>query len=534
MADSPKPARVRVAPSPTGDPHVGTAYMSLFDRALADKTGGQFILRIEDTDRNRYVADSEQQIFESLAWLGLEPDEGPHKGGPVGPYRQSERLPLYKEAAETLLKSGHAYKCFCTADRLATLRKIQQAEKSARMGYDGLCRGLSAEEVKAKEAAGEEYVVRLKMPREGDIKVEDLFRGTLSFKADEQQDAVMLKSDGFPTYHLANIVDDKAMGITHVIRAEEWIPSLPLHFELYRAFGWEPPVFAHMPLLRNKDKSKISKRKNPTSLLWYRDAGFLPEALKNFLGLMGFSLPNDQEIFTYQEFLQHFDLAKVNIGGPIFDVQKLHWLNGEYIRRLEAPELEKRLVEYVKLLMHREVEFIDLPEDQLPPDPFLAEFEQKRRRRSRVLAQLAPQLMTSYEVNPALLLPIIPLIRERMHTLGEAADYLPMFFTDEFSYTPEDFVQKKGTLEDAKKALNAMREIVQIADFNDAEGVVKQMDDLSRAKAEELGLKLGPFLGPVRMAITGSKVSPPLMESMLVLGKEETLKRIDNAIKTLE
>ena len=528
-----KPARVRVAPSPTGDPHVGTAYMSLFDRALADKTGGKFVLRIEDTDRTRYVADSEAKIFEALAWLGLSPDEGPGVGGEYGPYRQSERLPLYKEAADKLCAAGKAYKCFCTAERLATLRKIQQAEKASRFGYDGLCRGLSAEEVATKEAAGEECVVRLKMPREGEIETRDLFRGVLKFDAADQQDAVMLKSDGFPTYHLAMAVDDNAMKITHVIRAEEWLPSTPLHFVLYEALGYELPVFAHMPLLRNKDKSKISKRKNPTSLLWYRDAGFLPEALRNFLSLMGFSMPNDQEIFTYEEFLREFALEKVNTGAPIFDLQKLHWLNGEYIRALAPDVLEKRLVEYAKLLMHREKEFADLPEDQLPTEQFLREFEIKRRQRSRVLGGLAPELMTSYEVNPKLLAPIIPLIRERMHTLSEAADYLPMFFTDEFSYTPDDFVQKKCTLDDAKKALAEVRAIVDVADFNDPEAAIKHLDEASRTKAEELGMKLGPFLGPIRMAITGSKVSPPLMESMLVLGKDETTKRIDNAIKFL-
>ena len=528
-----KPARVRVAPSPTGDPHVGTAYMALFNKALADTTGGKFLLRIEDTDRNRYVADSEQQIYDALDWLGLTPDESPAKGGPVGPYRQSERLPSYKEASDKLVAEGKAYKCFCTADRLATLRKIQQAEKAKHIGYDGLCRSLSAEQVAAKETAGEECVVRFKMPREGDIKVDDLFRGALSFAALEQQDTVLLKSDGFPTYHLANIVDDHAMGITHVIRAEEWIPSAPLHVELYKAFGWDAPVFAHMPLLRNKDKSKISKRKNPTSLLWYRDAGFLPEALRNFLGLMGFSLPNDQEIFSYEEFLANFDLAKVNIGGPIFDLQKLHWLNGEYIRKLPPAELEKRLVAYVKSLIHREREFADIPEEELPTEQFLREFEVKRRVRSRILGSLAPQIMTSYEVNPALLAPVIPLIIERMHTLGEAADYLPMFFTNEFTYTPEDFVQKKGTLEQAKQALAAMREVVAAADFNDPTAAHATMDEQSRQQSEALGQKLGAFLGPVRMAITGSKVSPPLMESMLVLGQEETLKRLDRAIEFL-
>lgn len=535
VPETASPARVRVAPSPTGDPHVGTAYMALFNKALARKTGGQFILRIEDTDRNRYVADSEKQIFEALDWLGLNPDEGPIEHGPggeFGPYRQSERLDNYREAAQHLLKEGKAYKCFCTAERLATLRKIQQAEKSKRIGYDGLCRGLSADEIKKKEDAGEESVVRLKMPRDGNIEVEDFFRGKLKFIAEEQQDTVLLKSDGYPTYHLANIVDDHAMGITHVIRAEEWIPSLPLHHELYKAFGWDAPVFAHMPLLRNADKSKISKRKNPTSLMWYRDAGFLPEAMVNFLSLMGFSMPDDQEMFTWDEFLREFALEKVHIGGPIFNLQKLHWLNGEYIRKLDPAELERRLVEYVKLLMGREREFADLPEDQLPTEQFLRDFEVKRRERSRALGELAPAMMIAHESNPKFLLPVIGLIQERMHTLGEAADYIGMFFTNEFEFEPEQFVPKKGTLEDGVNALKEMRAIVKAVDFNEP-GAVEKMDTTARERSKEMGMKLGPFLHPVRRAITGSNVSPPLMESMIVLGQDETLKRLDKAMDFL-
>ncbi len=510
--------------------------MALFNKAMADTTGGKFVLRIEDTDRARYVADSEAQIFEALAWLSLNPDEGPEghggPGGPFGPYRQSERLPLYKEAADRLVKEGKAYRCFCTSDRLDTLRKIQQAEKSKFIGYDGLCRGLSKEDVAANIAAGKPHVVRLKLRQDNEIQTSDLFRGQINFIGAEQQDPVLLKTDLFPTYHLAMAVDDHAMGITHVIRAEEWIPSLPIHFELYRAFGWDAPVFAHMPLLRNKDKSKISKRKNPTSLLWYRDAGFLPEALKNFLGLMGFSLPNDQEFFSYAEFLQHFELTKVNIGGPIFDLQKLHWLNGEYIRKLSDAELEARLVEYVQHLMHREREFADLPEDQLPQETFLRDFEQKRRRWSRTLGGLAPELMTSFEVNPALLKPIMPLIRERLHTLCEAADYLPMFFTNRFEYTREMFVPKKQTPEGAVAALKAARDIITAADFNDPT-LKEQLDNEFRTKAEAMGQKIGPFLGPLRVALTGSTVSPPLVESAMVLGKEETLHRVENALKFL-
>lgn len=510
---------------------MGTAYMALFNRALADKTGGKFILRIEDTDRNRYVADSETQIFEALNWLGLHYDEGPDTGGPCAPYRQSERLQNYREAVAGLVVSGKAYKCFCTEQRLEALRKIQQAEKSKHQGYDGLCRSLSAEEAAKNESEGKPCVVRLKMPREGEMVVEDRFRGVLRFPAD-QQDAVLMKSDGFPTYHLANVVDDHAMGVTHVIRAEEWIPSLPLHLELYKAFGWTPPVFAHMPLLRNKDKSKISKRKNPTSLMWYRDAGFLPEAMVNFLALMGFSMPGDREIFNYAEFLSEFTLDRVNLGGPVFNLEKLHWLNGEYIRKLSPEELERRLVEYCGRLMGREREFMDIPEEELPKETFLKEFEKKRLRWSRALAQLAPTLMTSFEVNPRLLLPIIPLIQERLHTLCEAADYIPMFFSNEFTYSHEDFIPKKGSLEGARRALGEVRAI--LTDFDFADPDAKQALDMRvRDKAEELGMKVGDFLAPVRMAVTGSRVSPPLVESLLVLGQDETLKRLDNALKFL-
>ncbi|MBP9891805.1 MAG: glutamate--tRNA ligase [Planctomycetes bacterium] len=527
-----KPARVRIAPSPTGDPHVGTAYMALFNRALADKTGGKFILRIEDTDRTRYVADSEAQIFAALRWLNLVYDEGPDVGGPVGPYRQSERLPMYKEAAALLVKEGKAYKCFCTNERLEALRKIQTAEKTKHQGYDGLCRSLTAEQIAQNEREGKPCVVRLRMPGEGDIVIADKFRGTVSFPASDQQDAVLLKSDGFPTYHLANIVDDHAMGITHVIRAEEWISSLPLHHELYKAFGWEEPVFAHMPLLRNKDKSKISKRKNPTSLLWYRDAGFLPEAMVNFLSMMGFSMSGDREIFTYEEFLTEFDLGKVNLGGPVFNLEKLSWLNGEYVRKLSAEGLARRIYDHVKLLMGRERDFADLPDEELPKDTFLKDFEIKRRKWSRKLAELAPTIMRGYEHERDVFLSIMPLVAERLHTLSEAADYVPMFFVNEFALKPEDFAGKKTTPADAKRALLAMKEVMATIDFAHS-GAKEALEDASRKKAEALVMKVGDFFSPVRVAITGAKVSPPLIESMLVLGPSESMWRIERAIGLL-
>lgn len=529
-----EPARVRIAPSPTGDPHVGTAYMALFNKALADSSGGAFVLRIEDTDRTRYVADSERQIFEALDWLGLSPDEGPPEfgpGGDFGPYRQSERRELYVKAAERLVREGKAYRCFCTSDRLAALRKIQQAEKFQHIGYDGLCRGLSAEEVAAKQAEGIASVIRFKMPKDGEIAAQDLFRGALTFPAADLQDAVIMKSDGFPTYHLAVIVDDHAMEITHVIRAEEWIPSLPLHFELYRALGFEPPVFAHMPLLRNKDKSKISKRKNPTSLLWYRDAGFLPEALRNFLSLMGYSMPNDLEIYSYEEFLKEFALEKVNIGGPVFDLQKLQWLNGEYIRALPTEELAERLVDFIGRLQGREGEFKQLPEDEQPKEQFLRSFEIKRRRWSLMLAKLAPTFMAAQESDRSRLLRIVPLIQERIHTLCEAADYLPMFFKDStaFESKAEDYIPKKSTLEKGREALEAMKVIVETTDFDDPNALAT-MDTRAREKADELGLNVGQFFFPIRKSVTGENVSPPLLESIMVLGKKEALARIQSSV----
>src|SRR5688500_18614992 len=299
--------RVRIAPSPTGDPHVGTAYIALFNYCFARKNGGQFILRIEDTDRTRWTKESEDSILRALRWVGLSWDEGPDIGGELGPYRQSERADIYREHAEILLERGRAYRCFCTADRLAALREEQKREKR-NLGYDGLCRGLPAEESRARAAAGEPHVVRLAMPREGKTVVTDMLRGTVEYDNAGIDDQVLLKSDGFPTYHLANVVDDRLMQITHVIRAEEWISSTPKHVQLYAAFGWPEPSWVHMPLLRNADKSKISKRKNPVSVDYYRDAGVLPEALLNFLGRMGWSLPSDpdREKFGLEDMVREF------------------------------------------------------------------------------------------------------------------------------------------------------------------------------------------------------------------------------------
>ena len=332
----------RVAPSPTGDPHVGTAYVSLFNWAWARRNGGRFILRIDDTDRARSKPEHEGKIVEALAWLGMEADESPFVGGPAGPYRQSERGAIYREHADRLLASGHAYRCFCTPERLAELREAQKAAKG-HFGYDGRCRAIPTGESE-RRAGSETHVLRLAVDKSASTRFTDLLRGQIVIENQEVDDQVLLKSDGMPTYHLATVVDDHLMGVSIIMRAEEWIPSVPKHVMLYQAFGWDLPVFAHVPLLRNANKSKISKRKNPTSLLWYRAMGFLPEAMLNFLALQGWRPAEDKEEFTRDEFVAGFDPKDISTGGPVFDITKLDWLNGQKIRELTLDELADRLL----------------------------------------------------------------------------------------------------------------------------------------------------------------------------------------------
>lgn len=323
--------KTRVAPSPTGDPHVGTAYVALINYLFAKKMGGSFLLRIEDTDRARSTPESEAAILRSLRWMGLSWDEGPDVGGPNGPYRQSERSEIYTRHCDQLLADGHAFRCFCTPQRLDLLRASQR-EAGIAPHYDGLCLSVSPEEAQARIAAGEPHVVRMKVPSEGVCTFEDLARGTVEIPWSAVDMQVLMKSDGFPTYHLANVVDDHLMGITHVIRGEEWIPSAPKHKLLYDYFGWEMPKLFHLPLLRNPDRSKLSKRKNPTSILFYERMGYLPEALSNFLGLSAISQAEGDELLGQEALIERFGLEHISLGGPIFDVAKLDWLNARYLR----------------------------------------------------------------------------------------------------------------------------------------------------------------------------------------------------------
>jgi glutamyl-tRNA synthetase len=475
--------RTRIAPSPTGDPHVGTAYVALFNYALARKNGGQFLLRIEDTDRQRSHPASERMIFEALHWLGLSWDEGPDVGGPHGPYRQSERTATYREHAEELVRRGAAYPCFCTPERLEALR-LEQREKKLPLGYDGRCRTMAPEEARRRRAAGEPSVVRLAMPRDDSMVVHDLLRGDIRFERPQMDDQVLLKSDGYPTYHLANVVDDHLMQISHVIRAEEWLSSLPKHVQLYRSFGWEMPVFAHLPLLRNADRSKISKRKNPVSLNHYRRAGFLPEAVLNYLALMGGAMPDEKEEFSLEEFVASFTLERISLGGPVFDPQKLRWLNGKYLRRASPAELLARLRAYL----------------------------------------LADDYM----------LRVIPLAQERIDTLEDFFDYAHFFFAGEVDYDADalkQLVPKGRTGAETAKALQVVLEehVDPLLEWNAA-----TVEAALRAFAEASGWAARDVFMTVRVAATGRAATPPLFDTLAVLGKELVRRRLRRAIETLK
>jgi glutamyl-tRNA synthetase len=341
------PVRTRIAPSPTGDPHVGTAYIALFNYAFAKQHGGQFVLRIEDTDQKRSTAESEQAILDALRWTGLDWDEGPDVGGDFGPYRQSERREHYEIHCQSIIDAGHAFHCFCTPEELDAMRAEQMAAKQTPR-YDGRCTHLTPDEVSKRLAEGREHVIRMRVPTEGDCVVRDRLRGDIQIPWAQVDMQVLMKADGLPTYHLANVVDDHLMGITHVIRGEEWIPSAPKHQLLYQYFGWEMPELCHLPLLRNPDQSKLSKRKNPTSILFYRDQGFLPEALLNYLGRMGWSMPDEREQFSLEEMVEAFNIDRVSLGGPIFDLDKLTWLNGQWLKNtLTDAEYRVRLMEWM-------------------------------------------------------------------------------------------------------------------------------------------------------------------------------------------
>lgn len=465
--------------------------MSLFNLAFARQQGGRFVLRVEDTDRARYVADSEAQIFDLLHWLGLDWDEGPDKGGPFAPYRQSERSESYRPHVERLIADGHVYECWCSTQRLSEMREQQQKAKKP-TGYDRLCLGKTREERAALAGFSELPVLRMLIPQDAPLSFIDVVRGEV--KAPRPDDQVILKADGFPTYHLANVVDDHEMCITHVVRGEEWISSTPKHLLLYDWLGWERPAFVHMPLLRNTDKSKISKRKNPAArLLWFREQGYLPEALVNFLALMGYSLPDGQEIFTFDEMVESFDWARVNTVGPVFDLDKLGWLNGHYIRQLSLDDLAERITDHLSRV------------GVLPAAP---------TPEQRELVRAAT-----------------PHVNERMSVLSEAEGMLAFLFTedDAFEIEPESAAAVlKGN---AGEVLSAAITTLETVDDWTTESIEKA---LRAALVEGMGIKPKLAFGPVRVAATGRRVSPPLFESLELLGRERTLRRLRDGLAAVE
>lgn len=489
--------RTRIAPSPTGeDLHIGNVYTALINFIFAKKNKGQFVVRIEDTDRTRLVEGSEERILKSLDWFGLTPDEGTKVSGPYAPYRQSERLELYKKYALDLVQKGHAYYCFCSPERLESVKKEQLARGQQPM-YDESCRNRLPEEIKSKLDLKEKYVIRLRVPETGETSFEDVIRGKISFENSLIDDQILLKSDGFPTYHLAVVVDDYLMKITHIIRAEEWISSTPKHILLYNYFGWPLPVFAHGPILRNPDRSKLSKRKNPVWVSWYKERGFLPEAILNYLVLMGCStaswaIPGGGEIFSVDTMIKNFRLEDLRPVGPAFDLKKLEWMNGEYIRAKDNEQLTNDISNY------------------------LSQYSKN------------PVLQT---LKPSDLLPVIPLIKERLKKLSDF-EFLAGFF-----FQKPVFSNSHSGLDPESSGLNYQ--------FRYVTEITKTLESLSkpwtkdswekaiREMAEVVGVKAGEVFMDLRVAVTGNKIGPDLFDSIKILGEEEALERLKSVSKVI-
>ncbi|MBN7796668.1 glutamate--tRNA ligase [Parahaliea mediterranea] len=472
--------RTRVAPSPTGDPHVGTAYIALFNQCFARAHGGQFLLRIEDTDQARSTPESEQAILDSLRWLGLDWDEGPDVGGDHGPYRQSERMELYGQYARQLVAAGKAFICYRSAEELDALREARRAAGNGTALKPSDLK-LPEEEVARREAAGEPYVIRMMVPEDdGRCEIDDMLRGSIELDWGMVDAQILLKSDGMPTYHLANVVDDHLMGITHVIRGEEWINSAPKHKLLYEYFGWDMPQLCHLPLLRNPDKSKLSKRKNPTSILYYQRMGFLPEALLNYLGRMGWSMPDEREKFSLADMLEHFDIQRVSLGGPIFDVEKLRWLNGLWIREdLDTAQLAQRLVDW---------------------------------------AYNADNLQR-----------VLPHAQKRMEVLSDFAPLAAFLVSGTLPITEDSFSAVKGEREDILRHLQfALWRLEALRHWNR-----DTIWDTLKGLADAEGVKVKDFLAPLFVAIAGSSASFSVVDSMELLGPDMSRARLRHAIEVL-
>ncbi|RMF38119.1 MAG: glutamate--tRNA ligase [Chloroflexi bacterium] len=485
-----RPVRVRFAPSPTGYLHIGGARTALFNWLFARRYGGAFILRIEDTDRTRYQPDSLQDILDGLRWLGLDWDEGPEVGGEYGPYFQSQRLELYQKWGHWLVEQGHAYRCYCSPERLAAMRQ-EQRRRGEPPRYDRRCRFLTAQQRAEHEAAGDPYVIRLAVPLEGSTTFRDLIRGEITFQHAELDDLILLKSDGWPTYHLANVVDDHFMEISHIMRGDEWLPSVPKHVLLYRAFGWEPPAFAHLPVILNPSgKGKLSKRKSRLpggqELLVFvhelREAGYLPEAVFNFLARVGWSMDAETEVFSREEAIAHFSIEAIHPSPAALPYSKLDWLNGLYIRRLPPDDLARRL---------------------LP-----------------VLRQ------AGLEADPETVQALVPLIQERIKRLNDAVPLVDFFFQEPLAgYDPALLTADKTTPEQSLTILRRARQVLAaLPTFDEA-----SVEQALRALVPEMGLKARQVFGVLRVAVTGKRVSPPLFGSIALLGRERVLRRLTEA-----
>ncbi len=488
--------KTRFAPSPTGYLHVGNIRSGLYSYLFAKKHGGKLVLRIEDTDRERHVEDGVESILKILAWIGIVPDEGPQlEGGKIvqigenGPYIQSERLEIYKKYAQELLEAGHAYYCFCTSERLEKLRADQQAKKRP-TGYDGHCLSVDPKEAKQKVEVGEKHVIRLKMLKSGETVFNDMIRGEVRFKNELVDDQVLIKSDGFPTYHFAVVVDDHLMGITNIIRGDEWISSVPKHVQLYKYFGWEVPQMAHLPLMLNPDKSKLSKRQGDVATEDYRKKGYLPEALINFMAFLGWNPGTEKEIYTLDELIADFDLAKVGKTGAVFNIEKLNWYNKQYIKQLSNEQLLELSIPWLKE----------------------AKFEQYQVLSSKYQATL-PQA--------------VGLERERITTLSELPEAIRFVF-DLPGYKPELLIWKKSSHEEVKNILPQLVEFFASLDENDF--AKQNLEEKTKAWIAEKGLTVGSVLWPMRVALSGQENSPGPFEIAEVLGKKETITRLQLAL----
>ena len=482
--------RVRYAPSPTGFQHIGGVRTALYDYLYARKQGGTFVLRIEDTDRKRLVPEAMQDIYDTFAWLGFHWDEGPDVGGPYGPYFQSERLPLYRAHAERLIAAGHAYRCYCTPERLEKLREAQQSGGEGAgesvQGYDRHCRDLSSAERTAAESSGAPSVIRLKIPLEGSTTFKDELLGEITVENRTiSPDPVLIKSDGFPTYHMALIVDDHLMEISHTMRGQEWLPSAPIHKILFDALGWQMPLVCHLPMVMGKDGHKLSKRLGATSVREFRAQGYLPEALLNCIALVGWSYDDKRELFTLDELIQVFDIQKLSKSPGVFDYQKLEWFNGVYIRAASRAELARLIAPFM--------EKAGLPVDDL-----------------------------------ATVEGVAGLVQERVKRLSEVPDMVRYVFEGPAAYAADDLVPKKADRARTAEMLEALRPLAEAAGEGNP-----GIEDMARALAERLGAKLGDLLMPLRVAITGSKVSPPLFESLRLIGADRARACIDAAIAKL-